>query len=72
MCWRPSCSVLRWRETLSRHDIGMGADPENPGQEIDSSDTVEPLFSPEKAALLSSEFFWNMFNGDGYARLSYV
>jgi iron complex outermembrane receptor protein len=50
----------------------LTADPENPGEEIDISDTVEPLFSPETTALLSSEFFWNMFNGDGYGRLSYV
>lgn len=50
----------------------LTADPENPEESIDISDTVEPLFSPEKTALLSSEFFWNMFNGDGYARVSYV
>jgi iron complex outermembrane receptor protein len=47
-------------------------DPDNPGEIIDISDTVEPLFSPDLTALLSAEFFWGMGSGDGYGRLSYA
>jgi iron complex outermembrane receptor protein len=47
-------------------------DPDNPGEIIDISDTVEPLFSPDLTALLSAEFFWSMGSGDGYGRLSYA
>jgi len=73
--WQPS-DFVRLTANLGFLDADitefLTADPGNPGEEIDISNTVEPLFSPEKTALLSSEFFWGMFNGDGYARLSYV
>ena len=50
----------------------LAPDPDNPGEEIDISDTTDPLFSPDLTALLSAEFFWGMGSGDGYGRLSYV
>jgi iron complex outermembrane receptor protein len=50
----------------------LTSDPDNPGEIIDISDTVEPLFSPDLTALLSAEFFWGMGNGEGYGRLSYA
>ena len=46
-------------------------DPNNPGETIDISSTVEPLFSPEWSALLAAEFFWGFGSGDGYGRISY-
>jgi iron complex outermembrane receptor protein len=49
----------------------LTADPGGSGEIIDISDTVEPLFSPDLTALGSAEFFWEMFGGDGYGRLSY-
>jgi len=50
----------------------LSADPNNPGEIIDISDTVDPLFSPDLTALGSAEFFWGMWGGDGYGRLSYA
>jgi iron complex outermembrane receptor protein len=50
----------------------LAADPDNPGEIIDLSDTSDPLFSPDLTALLSAEFFWGMGSGEGYGRLSYT
>jgi len=50
----------------------LSADPNNPGEIIDISDTTDPLFSPDLTALGSAEFFWGMWGGDGYGRLSYA
>ncbi len=50
----------------------LTSDPANPGEIIDISDTVDPLFSPDMTALASAEFFWPMAGGDGYGRISYV
>lgn len=49
----------------------LTSDPANPGTIIDISNTVDPLFSPDMTAALSSEFFWDMAGGNGYARLGY-
>ena len=49
----------------------LSSDPANPGEIIDISDDVDPLFSPDLTALLSAELFWGMGSGDGYGRLSY-
>lgn len=49
----------------------LTSDPNNPGTIIDISNTVDPLFSPDMTASLSSEFFWDMAGGSGYARLGY-
>lgn len=49
----------------------LSSDPANPGTIIDISDSVDPLFSPDMTGQLNSEFFWGMFDGEGYARLSY-
>jgi len=50
----------------------LTSDPANPGDIIDISDTVEPLFSPDLTAMLSSEFFWSMGAGNGYGRITYT
>ena len=50
----------------------LTSDPANPGEIIDISNTVDPLFSPDMTALASAEFFWPMGGGDGYGRISYV
>jgi len=49
----------------------LTSDPSNPGDIIDISDSVDPVFSPKWSALLSAEFFWAMGNGDGYGRIGY-
>ena len=49
----------------------LSADPANPGEKIDISDTVDPLFSPDFTALVNAEFFWPMGRGDGYGRIGY-
>lgn len=50
----------------------LSSDPANPGNIIDISDTVEPLFSPDLTAQVSPEFFWGMGDGEGYARITYT
>ena len=50
----------------------LESDPANPGDIIDISDLVEPLFSPDLTAMLSSEFFWPMGAGNGYGRITYT
>ncbi|MCJ7558780.1 MAG: TonB-dependent receptor [Gammaproteobacteria bacterium] len=50
----------------------LTADPANPGEKIDISGTVDPLFSPDFTALANAEFFWPMGRGDGYGRISYA
>lgn len=49
----------------------LTSDPANPGEIIDISDSVDPLFSPDLTAMLSAEFFWAMSSGNVYGRLSY-
>ena len=49
----------------------LSSDPANPGEIIDISDSVDPLFSPDMTVQISPELFWGMGDGEGYARLSY-
>lgn len=49
----------------------LSSDPANPGNIIDISNNVEPLFSPDMTGQLTSEFFWGMGNGEGYGRVGY-
>lgn len=49
----------------------LSSDPANPGEIIDISGSVDPLFSPDMTVQVSPELFWGMGDGEGYARLSY-
>ena len=49
----------------------LSSDPANPGNIVDISGDVDPLFSPDVTLNITPEFFWGMGDGEGYARISY-